>query len=76
MPSSPCTPCAPRRTTGSGPTGDLGALTRWVGGLGGSLVGTLPLYPAYLDERVEISPYQPVTRLGWNELFVDPSGAP
>jgi len=49
---------------------------RWVGALGGELLGTLPLYPGYYDEPLEISPYLPVTRLGWNELYVDPTALP
>ncbi len=49
---------------------------RWVSRLGGDLVGTLPLYPAYYEEPVEISPYLPATRLGWNELYVDPTELP
>jgi 4-alpha-glucanotransferase len=43
----------------------------WVGRLGGADVGTLPLLAAFLDEPIEISPYRPVSRLFWNELFVD-----
>lgn len=54
----------------------LGRLTRWVEGLGGQLVGSLPLYPALLDGPVEVSPYLPATRLGWNELYVDPTAVP
>ena len=54
----------------------LGALVQWAGGLGASMVGTLPLYPALLDGPVEISPYLPATRLGWNELYVDPTVLP
>ena len=49
---------------------------RWVRGLGGELLGVLPLYPGFYDEPVEISPYLPVTRLGWNELYVDPTELP
>jgi 4-alpha-glucanotransferase len=54
----------------------LGEAARWVSRLGGELVGTLPLYPGYYEEPVEISPYLPVTRLGWNELYVDPTVLP
>ncbi len=54
----------------------LGEAARWVHRLGGELVGTLPLYPAYYEEPLEISPYLPVTRLGWNELYVDPTELP
>lgn len=54
----------------------LGELEGWIGGLGGSMVGLLPLYPMLLDGPVEISPYLPATRLGWNELYVDPTALP
>lgn len=49
---------------------------RWVDGLGGELVGTLPLYPGFYDEPLEVSPYLPATRLGCNELYVDPTVLP
>ncbi|MGH8987149.1 MAG: 4-alpha-glucanotransferase [Acidimicrobiales bacterium] len=49
---------------------------RWADALGGALVGTLPLFPGYYTEPFEVSPYLPVTRLGWNELYVDPTRAP
>jgi 4-alpha-glucanotransferase len=61
---------------GVGSYGALGDLARWVERLGGQLVGTLPLYPSLLDGPVEISPYLPATRLGWNELYVDPTVLP
>lgn len=51
-------------------------LADWVAAAGGDLVASLPLYPAFLDGPVEVSPYLPVTRLGWNELFVDPTVVP
>ncbi len=54
----------------------LGDTARWVRGLGGQLAATLPLYPAFYEGPVEISPYLPVTRLGWNEVFVDPTALP
>jgi 4-alpha-glucanotransferase len=39
---------------------------------GGSILGTLPLLAAFLDEPYEPSPYAPVSRLFWNELYVEP----
>ncbi len=57
---------------GAGDLSDLGELFDWVRGLGGSIVGTLPLLPAFLDEPFEPSPYMPASRLFWNEFFVDP----
>ncbi len=59
------------RDWGVGGFSDLAELMEWVGGLGGTDVGTLPLLAAFLDEPLEISPYRPVSRLFWNELFVD-----
>jgi 4-alpha-glucanotransferase len=42
---------------------------------GGSILGTLPLLAAFLDEPFEPSPYAPVSRLFWNELYVElPTG--
>lgn len=64
------------RDWGVGDFRDLGELLRWTGESGGRLVGTLPLLAAFLDEPFEPSPYAPVSRLFWNELFVDPTRAP
>lgn len=62
---------------GIGTFRDLADLTGWVGGLGGSFVGTLPLLPTFLEgDPVDPSPYLPVSRLAWNELFVDPTALP
>ncbi|MBW3535168.1 MAG: 4-alpha-glucanotransferase [Gemmatimonadetes bacterium] len=56
---------------------DLEALERWVADLGGEIVGTLPILAAFLDEEpFEPSPYAPVSRLFWNELYLDPERAP
>lgn len=57
----------------------LAALADWCGELGAGLVGSLPLFPLFLaggTEPVEPSPYLPVTRLGWSELYVDPRSLP
>lgn len=48
---------------------DLSALADRVGGLGGAVVGTLPLLAAFLDDPYEPSPYSPVSRRFWNELY-------
>jgi 4-alpha-glucanotransferase len=53
-------------------TGDLGVLRQyldWTRGLGGSIVATLPLLASFEDEP---SPYSPVSRLFWNERYLDP----
>jgi 4-alpha-glucanotransferase len=53
---------------------DLGALLDWVGAHGGDTVLTLPLLASFLDEPQEVSPYSPVSRLMWNELYVSLDG--
>ena len=45
-------------------------------GLGGDLVGSTPLHAAFLERPFEPSPYLPVSRLYWNELYVDPEAVP
>lgn len=64
------------RCWGVGDFTDLRALTDWVKGLGGRVVGILPVLAAFLEEPFEPSPYSPVSRLFWNELYVDPTAAP
>jgi 4-alpha-glucanotransferase len=39
-------------------------------------VSTLPFLAAFLDEPFDPSPYAPVSRLLWNELYVDPTRTP
>lgn len=60
-----------QRSPGAGDFGDLEALTDWAQSLGAGVIGTLPLMPAFLDEPYEISPYSPVSRLFWNEFYLD-----
>ena len=60
-----------------GDFGTLEALFDWVLGQGGGVVGTLPLLPGFLEgERFEPSPYAPVSRLFWNELYIDLAAVP
>ena len=61
---------------GVGDFGDLNALMEWVNERGGSMVGTLPLLASFLDEPFDPSPYSPVSRLFWNELFLDMNKIP
>ncbi|MCG8420601.1 MAG: 4-alpha-glucanotransferase [Proteobacteria bacterium] len=65
-----------RFSSGTGDLADLAKLARRSGELGASFVGTLPLLSSYLDEPFEYSPYSPVSRLFWNELYLDPTTAP
>ncbi len=65
-----------QRSWGSGDFSDLEALLAWVTGLGGGVVATLPMLSAFHDEGCDPSPYAPVSRLFWNELYVDVTRAP
>ena len=51
-----------------GDLGDLAKYIDWVRELGGNVVATLPLLAAFDDEP---SPYSPVSRLFWNEQYLD-----
>jgi 4-alpha-glucanotransferase len=58
----------------SGQAGDLGTLRRLfaqVAVRGGRHVATLPILAASLDEPCEFSPYAPISRMFWNELYLD-----
>ncbi|MFW6067443.1 MAG: 4-alpha-glucanotransferase [Myxococcota bacterium] len=61
---------------GAGNLGDLEHLAALVSAHGGGLVGTLPLLATFLDEPFDPSPYVPVSRLAWNELFLDLRAVP
>lgn len=62
---------------GVGDVYDLGALAQWAASQGAGVVGTLPLLAAFLGEGpYEPSPYAPVSRLFWNELFLDATVLP
>jgi 4-alpha-glucanotransferase len=60
-----------RRSWGIGDFTDLGALAGYVGDRGGTVLGTLPILATFLDEPFDYSPYNPASRLFWNELFID-----
>ncbi len=61
---------------GVGSYADMAALGKWAGEIGGSMVGALPLYPSFLYPPADPSPYLPVSRLAYNELYVDPTSLP
>jgi 4-alpha-glucanotransferase len=61
---------------GVGSYSDLAALGEWIGGLGGTMIGGLPLYPTFDETPIDPSPYRPVSRLAYNELFIDATIAP
>lgn len=63
------------RSLATGDFTDLARLIDWVGSLGGAGVATLPLLAAFLKAPFDPSPYAPVSRLFWNEFYLD-LGAP
>lgn len=56
--------------------GHLGALADRLPALGLDVLSTLPLYAAFLDVPFDPSPYAPVSRLHWNEVYLDDAGLP
>lgn len=63
-----------RRTSAPSAIGDLADLEAafdWLHQRGGQVVVTLPMLATFLDEPADISPYAPVSRRFWNELFAD-----
>ncbi|MFQ6031233.1 MAG: 4-alpha-glucanotransferase, partial [Dehalococcoidia bacterium] len=65
-----------QRSWGSGDFTDLEALAEWVSRRGGGVVATLPFLASFLDEPFQPSPYVPVSRLFWNEFFLDVTRVP
>ncbi len=67
------------RSPGNWGCGDLSALrrvVRWAGHRGASLVGALPMLSSFLDHPYDPSPYRPVSRRFWNEVYADPTVEP
>ncbi|MFC2010593.1 4-alpha-glucanotransferase [Chloroflexota bacterium] len=65
-----------QKSWGSGDFSDLEELINWVSGVGGQVVATLPLLATFTDSDGEFSPYMPVSRLMWNEFYLDPNRVP
>jgi 4-alpha-glucanotransferase len=65
-----------KRSWGTGDFSDMASLVEWGSSLGSRIVGTLPLLASFLDEPFSPSPYTPVSRLMWNELYLDISVIP
>lgn len=58
---------------------DLGCLRRltdWAAEAGAAVVGTLPLLATFLDDPCDESPYAPVSRRWWNELWIELDAVP
>ena len=62
------------RTWGAGDLGDLDAYRLWVNEMGGGIVATLPMLASF--HATDPSPYSPVSRLFWNELYIDVTRLP
>jgi 4-alpha-glucanotransferase len=56
---------------GAGSFTDLARFTGWIGAQGGEIAGTLPLLPLFLGDTFDPSPYSPISRLFWNEFYLD-----
>ena len=62
---------------GIGGYAELGAAARFVRAQGGTFIGTLPLLPVFHEgEKPNPSPYSPISRLFWNEIFLDLGNLP
>ncbi|HEX7232176.1 MAG TPA: 4-alpha-glucanotransferase [Candidatus Binatia bacterium] len=64
------------RSWGAGDYTDLAAFAEFVGDYKGSAVATLPMLASFLDEPFNPSPYAPVSRLFWNEFYLDVTSIP
>ena len=62
------------RSWGIGDYTDLRQLIEWAAKQGANFVGILPLLATFLDRPYDHSPYAPVSRLFWNEVYVDAEG--
>jgi alpha-1,4-glucan:alpha-1,4-glucan 6-glycosyltransferase len=58
---------------GIGTVSDLTEMGEWLGSLGARVMSTLPLLAGFNADPCEPSPYSPVSRRFWNELFLDAS---
>ena len=64
------------RSWGAGDYGDLRGFIAWISDQGGNVATTLPLLPAFLERPFDPSPYSPVSRLFWNEFYLDINQVP
>jgi 4-alpha-glucanotransferase len=54
----------------------LHELARALKSSGIDVVSTLPLYATFLDDPFDPSPYSPISRLHWNEVYLDDESLP
>lgn len=55
---------------------NLHDLARRLPAFGIGAVSTLPLYATFLDDPYDPSPYSPISRLHWNEVYLDDADLP
>jgi alpha-1,4-glucan:alpha-1,4-glucan 6-glycosyltransferase/4-alpha-glucanotransferase len=61
----------PERNWGTADLGDLEALGHWAADQGARVMATLPLLSGFYEDSFDTSPYAPVSRQFWNELYID-----
>lgn len=64
------------KSWGAGDFCDVAELAEWIGSLGGTLMGTLPITVEFLENPFDPSPYSPASRLFWNEFYLHIPGIP
>lgn len=64
------------RDWGAGDLAEIRTTLETVADVGGSAVSTLPLLASFLDRPFEPSPYRPVSRLFWNEIYLAVESVP
>ena len=57
------------RTWGIADLGDMRAYQQWLRSIGGSVIATLPMNAIFGEQ--DPSPYAPISRLFWNEMYLD-----
>ena len=65
-----------KHSEGAGDLTDLESVIDWMDELGGQVASTLPLLSTFLGKPFEPSPYSPVSRMYWNEFYVNPARSP
>ena len=65
-----------KKSWGSGDYSDLEKFAGWVSEKGGDIIGTLPLLPTFTESEASNSPYLPVSRLTWNDFYLNIEGIP
>ena len=65
-----------KSSCGAGNLSDFFKLAQWSASLGSTVIATLPLLPGFYKEHFDPSPYSPVSRLYWNEFFIDIASVP